>query len=422
VNASKSTTDAFDLAVVGAGIVGLAVARELHTRHPDLSLVILDQEDTVARHQTGHNSGVIHSGVYYKPGSLKARLCTEGSRMMYEYCDTHAIKYERCGKLIIALEQRELPALADIEHRGHANGVPGLRRIDAAQIPDIEPGARGLAALHCPSTGIVDFGQVARTLERELRDHGTAFRLGHRVHRLERSGTDTTGTTTLITDHHSLRARFVIACAGLWSDRLAVAAGAPRDPRIIPFRGAYLTLAPTPTPLVHTLIYPVPDPDLPFLGVHVTRHINGQIMLGPTALMTAARDGYHLTRIRPRDLWQTATWPGTWRMAARFWKTGLNEIRMAADRHRLQTAAARYIPAIADAPLETHSHGGVRAQALARNGTLIDDFVIGETPGAIHIRNAPSPAATSSLALAREIADRLHTSPQWPWPTPSQQS
>ena len=414
MSGSTSTSEAFDIAVVGAGIIGLAVARELRARYPERSMVVIDREDAVGRHQTGHNSGVIHSGVYYKPGSLKARLCTEGSRMMYEYCEERGIAYERCGKLIVALEEKELPGLDEIERRGLANGVPGLRRVTAEEIAEIEPGCRGIAALHCPSTGIVDYGEVARAMEQELRDQGVEFRLGHRVDRLDR----TDGATHVVTQRGSIQARFVIGCAGLWSDRLAVAAGAPRDPRIVPFRGAYLTLSQTQTPVIRGLVYPVPDPALPFLGVHVTRHIHGEIMLGPTAMMVGARDGYRLSRINPRDAWDTLAWPGTWRMLARFWRTGIDEIRMATARRRFQAAAARYVPAVAHTALEprTADSAGVRAQALARDGVLIDDFVISETPGAIHVRNAPSPAATSSLAIAREIADRLGTSKQWPWP------
>ena len=402
----------FDLAVVGAGIVGLAVARELRARHPGRSIAIIDRESTVGRHQTGHNSGVIHGGAYYRPGSLKARLCVKGARLMHEFCDTHGVRYERCGKLIVALEERELAALDQIYRRGRANGVPGLRLVGAAQLAEIEPGCRGIAALHCPDTAVTDFAQVARVMERELRADGVIFLLGRRVDRLERGGD---GVTSVITDRGVIRARFAIGCAGLWSDRLAVASGASSDPRIVPFRGAYLTLLPREAPVVRTLVYPVPDPALPFLGVHVTRRVDGAITLGPTAMIAAARDGYRPGRLRARDAWQTVTWPGTWRMARRFWHTGVEELRMAHGRHRFQAAAARYVPAVADIPLEPRIEFGVRAQALGRDGVLIDDFVTCETPGALHVRNAPSPAATSSLALAREIADRAHASPQWPW-------
>jgi L-2-hydroxyglutarate oxidase LhgO len=400
-----------DLVVVGAGIVGLAVARELRTQFPDLRIVVLDREPEVGAHQTGHNSGVIHSGVYYRPGSLKARLCVEGARLMYEFCDEHAIPYERCGKLIVALEERELPGLAEIEQRGRANGVPGLRRVSGQEVADIEPGCRGIAALHCPETGIVDYRLVARTLERDLLAAGVTFRLGETVTALER---DATGTTVM-TSQGSLRTSFVVACAGLWSDRLAVAAGAPADPRIVPFRGAYLSLRATAEPLVRGLVYPVPDPELPFLGVHVTRQVDGGVLLGPTAMLVAARDAYRLRRFSARDLLDTLRWPGSWRLFRRFWRTGVDELRMAASRRRFVDAAARYVPGVRDVGVEPGTTAGIRAQALGRNGALLDDFVISETPRAIHVRNAPSPAATSSLALARELVARFRASPQWRW-------
>jgi L-2-hydroxyglutarate oxidase LhgO len=401
----------FDVAVVGAGIVGLAVAREIHAQFPALRLVVLDRETEVGVHQTGHNSGVIHSGVYYKPGSLKARLCVEGSRLMYEYCDANGIPYERCGKLIVALHPGELPGLAELERRGMANQVPGLRRVEADEIGAVEPGCRGIAALHCPGTGIVDYRVVARSLAHELRSAGVTFRLGETVTALER---DSTGTT-VSTPSAALHASFVITCAGLWSDRLAEGAGAPRDPRIVPFRGAYLTLRASAEPVVRGLVYPVPDPDLPFLGVHVTRQIDGTIVLGPTAMLVGARDGYRLARLRWHDIADTVLWPGSWRLFRRYWRTGTEELKMAMSRRRFVRAAARYVPAVRDVGLERGSSAGVRAQALARDGSLVDDFVMSETLGAIHVRNAPSPAATSSLALARELVARFRASPQWQW-------
>jgi L-2-hydroxyglutarate oxidase LhgO len=393
----------FDVAVIGAGIVGLAVAREIRGRHPQARIAVLDREPAVAAHQTGHNSGVIHSGIYYRPGSLKARLCVEGSRLMYEFCDEHQVRYERCGKLIVALRTSELNGLDELERRGRANGVADLRRVTTAELTEIEPACGGMAALHCPGTGIVDYAEVARAMERELRAQDIEFRLGHEVNRIDRKA----GRTELVTRAGATTARFVVCCAGLWSDRLAVTAGAPRDPRIVPIRGAYLTLRQQHEPVVNGLVYPVPDPELPFLGVHVTRTIRGTVTLGPTAMLIWSRDGYRLSRLRPRDSLQTAAWPGTWRMGRRFWRTGLDEIMMAASRRRFLTAAAQYVPALRSAELEPGTTAGIRAQALGRDGTLVDDFVISETPGAIHIRNAPSPAATSSLALARHIADRI---------------
>ena len=392
----------YDLAVVGAGIVGLAVAREYLRRRPGSSLIVIDKQDTVGFHQTGHNSGVIHAGVYYKPGSLKARLCVEGARLMYEFCDEHSVPYRRCGKLIVALREDELPRLNDLEQRATANQVPGLRRVGASEIAEIEPEARGLAALHSPATGIVDFGAVARAIESELRSQGVDFALGTTITALRRAN----GQTVIEHAGGSYNASGSIVCAGLWSDRLAVSAGASPDPRIVPFRGAYLRLAVDQSPVVRGMVYPVPDPQLPFLGVHVTSHIDGHIMLGPTAILVGARDAYKLGKVRPEDLLSTLAWPGTWKVARRFWRTGIDEMHMAASRKAFIRACAQYVPAVAQAGIERESYGGVRAQAVGRDGQLFDDFAISQTPGATHVRNAPSPAATSSLALAKELVDR----------------
>jgi len=392
----------YDLAVIGAGIVGLAVAREFLRRHPGSSLIVIDKEASVGFHQTGHNSGVIHSGVYYQPGSLKARLCVEGARLMYEFCDEHAVPYRRCGKLIVAVRPGELPRLADLEERGRANGVPGLRRVGAAEIAEIEPECRGLAALHSPGTGIVDYGAVARAIERELRSQGVTLALGCAITAVRREH----GRTVLEHAGGPYKVAGSIVCAGLWSDRLAVSAGASPDPRIVPFRGAYLRLAAGQPPVVRGMVYPVPDPRLPFLGVHVTSHIDGHILLGPTAMLVGARDAYSLRTVRPRDLLSTLSWPGTWIVAKRFWRTGLDELHMAASRSAFIQACAQYVPAVASMKIDQAASGGVRAQAVGRDGQLLDDFAISHTPGATHVRNAPSPAATSSLALARELVDR----------------
>jgi (S)-2-hydroxyglutarate dehydrogenase len=400
--AADASPGRYDLAVVGAGIVGLAVAREFLRRRPGSRLIVLDKQASVGYHQTGHNSGVIHSGVYYKPGSLKARLCVEGARLMYQFCDENAVPYRRCGKLIVAVRTEELQRLADLEARGHANGVTGLRRLSAGEIAEIEPECRGLAALHSPGTGIVDYGAVARAMERDLRAQGVKFALGCAVTAVRREG----GQTVLTHSAGSCRASAAIVCAGLWSDRLAVSAGAPPDPRIVPFRGAYLRLAAGQPPIVRGMVYPVPDPQLPFLGVHVTSHIDGHIMLGPTAMLVGARDGYKLRAVRPDDLLSTLSWPGTWVVAKRFWRTGLEELHMAASRGAFIRACAQYVPAIESMKIDPAGSSGVRAQAVSRDGQLLDDFAISQTPGATHVRNAPSPAATSSLALARELVDR----------------
>jgi len=389
-----------DLAIVGGGIVGLAVARELIARKPQASVCVLEREAEIGMHQTGHNSGVIHAGVYYVPGSLKARLCVEGAREMYEYCGQRGVAHERCGKLIVATDASELGRLEELERRGRANGVPGLRRIDAAEIEELEPHARGIAGLHSPDTGIADFAAVARAYAQDLLDAGATVATGCGVQEVRVSG------RTLRLGHAQgvTEATHAVFCAGAWADRLAVAAGADPDPRIVPFRGAYLRLVPERRQLVRSLIYPVPDPSLPFLGVHLTKHVSGEVLIGPTALMAGARDAYRLSTMHRRDLLDTLAWPGTWRMLARWWSTGITELRHALVRSAFVRAAARYVPELRLEDVQP-AFAGVRAQALARDGRLVDDFVFSATERALHVRNAPSPAATSSLAIARHVAD-----------------
>jgi (S)-2-hydroxyglutarate dehydrogenase len=377
-----------DLAVVGGGILGLAVARELASRHRDRSVVVLERAPEVATGQTGRNSGVIHAGIYYVPGSLKARMCVAGARELYAYCEERGIPFERCGKVIVARNEDELPRLDELERRGRENGVPGLKRLSADELREIEPHCRGVAALHSPYTGIIDFAAVARSLAHDLERDGVPVVTGCGVSAVEHRA----GRTALLHSGGETRARFAVFCAGAGSDRLAVAAGASPDPRIVPFRGAYVYLRPERRELVRTLIYPVPDPSLPFLGVHLSRHIDGEVSLGPTALLAPSH---------PRHL----AWPGTWRMARRWWRTGLHELQHAASPKSLAAAAAEYVPEIRPEDFDG-GFAGVRAQALGRDGKLVDDFVVSETERALHVRNAPSPAATSSLALARLIADR----------------
>ncbi len=391
-----------DFAVVGAGIVGLAVARELGLRNPDASIRILEREPRPAVHQTGHSSGVIHAGIYYRPGSLKARLCVEGARELYAYCDERAIATERSGKLIVATAADELPRLDELERRGVANGVPGLRRLGAEEIAEVEPHVRGLAALHSPATGTVDFGDVARTIAADAEGAGATIETGRPVEAISVAG----GRIALRHPGGETRAGAAVLAAGAWSDRLAVAAGAPPDPRIVPFRGAFRRLRPERRELVRANVYPVPDPDLPFLGMHLTRGLDGEVLLGPSALIVGARDAYELRRVRARDLAQTLVWPGTWRMAAAFWRTGAREIRAAVSRRAFATEGARFVPELGPSDL-LPGPSGVRAQAVARDGKLVDDFVISRTERALHVRNAPSPAATSCLPLARLIADEL---------------
>ena len=396
-----------DLAVVGAGIVGLAVARELLVRRPGLRVAVLDKQDEVGFHQTGHNSGVLHAGIYYAPGSLKAKLCVEGAARLYDWCDEHDVAYERCGKLIVATDASELGKLDELERRGQANGVPGLRRLDADGLREVEPHCVGVAALHSPNTGIVDFPGVARSYARDVQARGGELLLGHEVSDATRDGSG----VVLTHSRGRLRAGNVIFCAGPWADRLAVRLGAPADPRIVPFRGAYLKLRPEARRLVKGLIYPVPDPELPFLGVHLTRHVSGEVWLGPSALLVGARDAYRLRRVRARDVADTLRWPGTWRVMRKWWRTGLGELRLATSRRAFVEACRTYVPELTVADLDDETTAGVRAQAVGRDGKLVDDFLVGEAGGVLHVRNAPSPAATSSLALAALIADRAHGVP-----------
>jgi L-2-hydroxyglutarate oxidase len=398
----------YDYAVVGAGIVGLAVARELQSRRPDARLVVLEREDQVGRHQTGHNSGVVHAGIYYTPGSLRARLCVEGAGAMYDFCERHGIAHERCGKLIVATTDSELAALDEIERRGRANGVPGLRRLGPAEIPELEPHATGVAALHSPNTGIADFLAVARALAGQVQDAGGTILTGAGVESI----VPRQRALELNHSRGQVRADRAVFCAGLWSDRLAVAAGADPEPRIVPFRGAWLRLRPERRYLVRSLIYPVPDPTLPFLGVHLSRHTSGDVLIGPTALLWPARDAYRLATFRARDLADTLAWPGSWRLFRRWWRTGVVEMRHAARRSELVAAARRYVPDLRDEDVESGDLAGVRAQALGRDGRLVDDFVFSRTERALHVRNAPSPGATSALAIARVVADELGVAPR----------
>lgn len=379
----------YDLAVVGAGILGLASARELRRRHPEARIIVVDRAERVASDQSAHNSGVIHAGVYYAPGSLKARLCVAGAARLYEYCDRWGIETRRVGKLVIAAHPGELPGLEEIERRARANGVAGIRRLSGPEITQIEPEATGLAALHSPNTGIVDFRAVCNSLADEHRAAGGELRLGWAVGAvIERSG------AVLLQEPRGdvIEAAAAVFCAGLEADRLAILGGADPDPRIVPFRGAYLRLRPERRALVRGLIYPVPDPSLPFLGVHLTPQIGGEVLVGPTALLLPT--------------WRGLGWPGSRRMMRRFWRSGLAELRLALSRRAFAEQAARYVPGISARDLAP-GWAGVRAQAVGRDGRLIDDFLVSTTPRTVHVRNAPSPAATSALALAELIADRL---------------
>jgi len=386
--------------VVGAGIVGLAAARELAVRHPGASVAVLEREPRIAAHQTGHASGVIHAGVYYAPGSLKARLCVAGAAELYAYCEQRGIPALPNGKLIVAAAPAEVPGLDELERRARANGVPGLRRVEAEEIAEIEPHARGVAALHSPNTGVTDFDRVAAAYAEDVAANRGSLSLGCGVDAIVEQATGVTvrharGTT---------RATAVVVCAGAWADRLARAAGAAADPRIVPFRGAYLRLRPERAHLVRASVYPVPDPELPFLGAHLTRGIDGAVNLGPSALMVGARDAYRLLRLSRADLRDTLGWPGTWRLLRRHWRAGLIEIAHAASRRAFVASARRLVPELRSRDFLA-GLAGIRAQAVGRDGSLIDDFVVSRTDRVLYVRNAPSPAATSSLPLARLIAD-----------------
>jgi 2-hydroxyglutarate dehydrogenase len=391
-----------DIVVVGGGILGLAVGREVLARHPDSSLALIEAEDRLAAHQTSHSSGVVHAGVYYEPGSLKARLCREGATAMLEYCDRNGIGCRRSGKLIVATREDELDRLDRLEQRGRANGVPGLARIDAAGIPKIEPEARGIAALHSPETAVVDFGRVAAAFAADMEQAGGSIHLSAPVMQAHAAP----GGLAISTARGQVRAAKVVFCAGLQADRMAALTGGDREPKIVPIRGGYLKVRDPKSGLVKGNVYPVPDPDLPFLGAHLTRGADGSLLIGPTAMLVAARDGYSLAKLDPKDLFETAAWPGTWRLIGRFPAATAREVLHSLSPRALVREARRMVPSLTPADV-VPGPVGIRAQALARDGRLIEDFLVEAAGGALHVRNAPSPAATSSIALARLIADRI---------------
>lgn len=392
-------SDRFDLAVVGGGIVGLATARALLAERPGLRLVILEKEARLASHQTGHNSGVIHSGIYYKPGSHKARLCVEGARLMKQFCAEHGIRVDPIGKVIVATSEAELPRLQALFERGTANGVQGLALLDRDQLREIEPHAAAIRAIHSPATSIVDYGEVAQALARELLTQGTVIRTGARVNAIQRtdSGFD------LSTGSGPIQARRLVNCAGLYSDVVARLAGARPGVRIIPFRGEYYMIRPERHDLVRGLIYPVPDPEFPFLGVHFTRTVHGDVEAGPNAVLAFAREGYRFGRIHLRELAGTLGYRGFWSMARRYWRTGSYEMYRSLSKAAFVQALQRLLPEIRPADI-TPGGAGVRAQAVAEDGSLVDDFRIARSTDAIHVLNAPSPAATASLAIGGHIA------------------
>ncbi len=390
-----------DALLIGGGIVGLATALALLRARPGLSLVVLEKEEGLAAHQTGRNSGVIHAGLYYKPGSLKAVMCARGRTLLERFCEEHGVAFERCGKLVVATTDAEVPRLDELERRGHANGLSGVRRLGVEELREHEPHAAGLAALFVPETGIVDYRRVAAAYAREI------ARLGGEVRTKARALAIRPGDATVVVESTAgeVEGRVLVACAGLGSDRVARMAGLDLDVAIVPFRGEYWMLAPERAHLVKNLIYPVPDPAFPFLGVHFTRRIGGGVEAGPNAVLALEREGYTRTSLDVRDLWDIATWPGTWRMASRHWRAGMAEQWRSLSRASFARACAALVPEIVAADLAPGG-AGVRAQAVARSGALVDDFAIVEAERMVHVLNAPSPAATASLAIGEEIATR----------------
>lgn len=403
--------------VVGGGILGLAVGREIGRRHPGTRVLVLEREDRVAAHQTGHNSGVVHVGLYYRPGSLKAELCARGRSLLRDYCIEHDLPYDECGKLVVAVDPAETGRFETLERTARRNGVPGLRRLDAAGIHEIEPHAAGLVALHSPHTAITDYVAIAERMAGEIASAGGRVLLSTSVtgvvrrasgidvltggerHRAQPRGVEQRGV-----EQH--RVDGLVVCGGLESDRLGRLVGGSATPRIVPFRGEYMSVDGAKQDFVRGMIYPVPDPRYPFLGVHFTRSIGGGLEVGPNAFLALSRRAYGRLSVSPRDVGSTLAWPGFWHFAARHWRTGLNEVRGVLSMRAYMEAAERYVPDIGVADV-TRSGLGIRAQAVERDGRLVQDFVIEQQDGITSVRNAPSPAATSSLAIAEHIVDRM---------------
>ena len=383
------------IVVVGAGIVGLAVARQLALTRPGARITVVEAEDRVAAHQTSHNSGVVHAGLYYPPGSLKARLCTRGRTLLAEYCRERGLPYVECGKLVIARDADEAGPLAAIEQRATGNGVPGLSRLDAAGIRTVEPHARGVAALHSPRTAITDFPAVARSYAEDLRAAGGEVRLGFAVAGIA-------GGTVRSAAGDELGYDLLVICAGLQADRVSRLAGDGAEPAIVAFRGEYYRLRPERSSLVRGLIYPVPDPRYPFLGIHLTRTVGGAVEVGPNAVLALSRAGYRRGSVAAADVWETLRWPGFRRMVRRHWRAGVREMYGSLSRRAFVAAARSYVPELSVRDVE-RGGVGLRAQAVDADGTLVDDFRIHRIGGVVTVRNAPSPAATSSLAIAEHV-------------------
>ena len=391
----------YDFAVIGGGIVGLSSARSLLERYPDAGVLVLEKESAWARHQTGHNSGVIHSGIYYKPGSLKAHFCKEGAQRLVEFCQEHAIAYEICGKVIVATEPGEMTRLRNLYERGIENGL-AVEKIGPEELKELEPHATGIAALKVPSTGIVDFVGVAETFAKMVAEKGGELAVSAEV-----TGISETGEAVeLRAAGKSFRARALINCAGLHSDRIAALGGVEAGARIVPFRGEYYDLKPQSRHLVRNLIYPVPDPSFPFLGVHFTRTVEGGVEAGPNAVLGFAREGYKKTDVKLKDLAEVISYPAFWRLAAKNWRTGAGEVLRSLSKSAFVRGLQRLVPEVEAEDL-VPTEAGVRAQALKKDGTLVDDFHIVEGERSVHVLNAPSPAATACIPIGEAIVERV---------------
>ncbi|WEV78853.1 L-2-hydroxyglutarate oxidase [Janibacter cremeus] len=390
-------------AVVGGGILGVATARRILQLQPGAEVTVLEKEAVLAAHQTGHNSGVVHAGLYYVPGSLKARLCRRGVHLLQDFCSEHELAYDECGKVLVALDEAESSRLSDITERARANGVPGVREIGSDELREIEPHVTGVAGLHSPHTAIVDYAAVTRAMAEDITAAGGSVRTSFEV-----TGIRPDGDRTIVTgaDGREVRAEQIVLCAGLQADRVAALAGDEADPRIVPFRGEYYLLRPERRDLVRGLVYPVPDPRYPFLGVHLTPRVDGEVMVGPNAVLALAREGYGWSRVSAADLRDAVAWSGFRRFAARHWRTGITEMLGSASKQRFVGAARRYVPELT-ADDVVPGPRGVRAQALGVDGALVDDFRITRRGPVLALRNAPSPAATSSLAIAEHVVDIL---------------
>jgi len=389
-------------AVVGAGIIGAAVARELTRRMPGAQVTLLDKEPRPAAHQTGHNSGVVHAGLYYEPGGLKARLCRRGGALLKDYCAEKRLPYLECGKLVVALDEVEEGRLAGIRTRAIANGVPGVEMLGPDGIRDVEPNAVGRAALRSPVTAVVDYTAITRALADDVVAGGGAIHFDTEVTRIDHES----GRAIVRTATGDVRADHVIVCAGAWSDRLARRSGGAADPRIVPFFGQYFLLDPAFKDVLNGLVYPVPDPRYPFLGVHLTKRFDGEITVGPNAFLSLSRGGYRGLGLTPRDLAETLSMPGFWRFAGANAASAAREARTVLSKRYFLQQAQRYVPAIEGAGA-TRLTRGIRAQAMDAGGRLVDDFAFDESGATTHVRNAPSPGATSSLAIAEHVVDRV---------------